>query len=235
VSIDTIEKQNLDGKNAFICNSIAHWIAIRKIRNVWYNLNSLGMRLPEIISDFYLSAFLMSVKQYGYQIFSVEGTFAETNEHMFEQYNAHQRWYPAKRIQRYQQKKMKRVGYTPNIEGAGIGQHSWKTGKRYVSSGEDSDWENDKKYEATMHFSGKGILASESCSVPYDKFAIDPEDVEYIEACRMSIEEKLNEKVTDGVEVIFRFPNGKKLNRRFNKLEPISTLYDFVWFNKSSQ
>jgi hypothetical protein len=40
---------------------------------------------------------------------------------------------------------MKRDGYTPNIEGAGISQHS-RGGKKYVSSGEDSDWDNDKKY-----------------------------------------------------------------------------------------
>lgn len=39
-------KQELNNKSAFICNSAAHWIAIRKINNVWYNLNSLGMRLP---------------------------------------------------------------------------------------------------------------------------------------------------------------------------------------------
>jgi ataxin-3 len=102
VSIDTIKKDELNNKNAFVCNSIAHWIAIRKIKDVWYNLNSLGMRLPEIISDFYLSAFLMSVKQYGYQIFSVEGTFDETNENFFGVYNSHQKWYPAKRIKRYQ-------------------------------------------------------------------------------------------------------------------------------------
>lgn len=102
VSIDTINKEDLNNKTGFICNSVAHWIAIRKIKNTWYNLNSLGMRLPEIISDFYLSAFMMSVKQCGYQIFSVEGPFPETNEDMFERYNDHQSWYPAKRIKKYQ-------------------------------------------------------------------------------------------------------------------------------------
>lgn len=79
-SIETVDKkEHLDQKIGFICNSAAHWIAIRKIEGVWYNLNSLGMRLPEIISDFYLSAFLISVKQCGYQIFSVEGDYPTTN------------------------------------------------------------------------------------------------------------------------------------------------------------
>lgn len=119
ISIDAIKKDDLNNKIGFICNSAAHWIAICKIKNTWYNLNSLGMRLPEIISDFYLSAFMMSVKQCGYQIFSVEGAFPETNEDMFERYNDHQEWYPAKRIKKYQEKKMKRKGYSPNIQGGG--------------------------------------------------------------------------------------------------------------------
>lgn len=80
VSIDAIDKkEDLNNKTGFICNSSAHWIAIRKINGTWYNLNSLGMRLPEIISEFYLSAFMMSVKQCGFQIFSVEGTFPKSN------------------------------------------------------------------------------------------------------------------------------------------------------------
>ena len=31
-----------------------HWLTIRKVQNVWYNLNSTNMEGPEIISDFYL-------------------------------------------------------------------------------------------------------------------------------------------------------------------------------------
>lgn len=65
-------------ENGFICNSEMHWLAIRKIDNIWYNLNSTNMEGPEIISDFYLrlqlyskrkkkfSAFLQSVKENGY-------------------------------------------------------------------------------------------------------------------------------------------------------------------------
>lgn len=53
-------------ETGFICNSSAHWFSIRKINGVWYNLNSTNKRGPEIISDFYLSAFLFSVKENGY-------------------------------------------------------------------------------------------------------------------------------------------------------------------------
>lgn len=47
VSIDAIDKkEDLTEKTGFICNSSAHWIAIRKINGIWFNLNSLGMRMP---------------------------------------------------------------------------------------------------------------------------------------------------------------------------------------------
>lgn len=72
ISVDTLPKnEDLIGKQGFICNSSDHWFSMRKIEGVWYNLNSTNKRMPEIISDFYLSAFLIAVKQTGYQIFSV--------------------------------------------------------------------------------------------------------------------------------------------------------------------
>lgn len=47
VSIEVVDdKEELNNKVAYICNSSKHWIAIRKVKGVWYNLNSLGMRLP---------------------------------------------------------------------------------------------------------------------------------------------------------------------------------------------
>ncbi len=55
-------KGNWCNETAFLCNSIAHWFVIRKVHGVWYNLNSANEGIgPEIISDFYLEAFLTSV------------------------------------------------------------------------------------------------------------------------------------------------------------------------------
>ena len=48
------KNEDLSDEQAFICNSSSHWFSIRKIRNVWYNLNSTNRGGPEIISDFYL-------------------------------------------------------------------------------------------------------------------------------------------------------------------------------------
>ena len=60
-------------ETAFICHSVDHWLAIRKIHGVWYNLNSTNMipSGPQIISNFYLSAFLDSIMNSGYTIFVI--------------------------------------------------------------------------------------------------------------------------------------------------------------------
>jgi len=99
--------------------------------------------MPEIISDFYLSAFLIAVKSSGYQIFSVEGIYPESSEDKFEFYNKNQFWIEKKRIQKYHEKCIKRKGFKPNISGAGadtemekaIALSLGKKYKKYESSG----------------------------------------------------------------------------------------------------
>ena len=47
--------ESYDTLNAFIFNSTTHWFAIRKIDNVWFNLNSCNsLPGPQIITEFYL-------------------------------------------------------------------------------------------------------------------------------------------------------------------------------------
>lgn len=120
ISVDTLPKnEDLVTKQGFICNSSDHWFSMRKIDGVWYNLNSTNKRMPEIISDFYLSAFLNAVKQIGYQIFSVEGFYPDSSQERFEYYNKNQFWIERKRIHKYHEKCIKRKGFKPNINGAG--------------------------------------------------------------------------------------------------------------------
>ncbi len=59
--------------DAFIFNSSTHWFSIRKICNVWFNLNSTNATPgPQIISDFYLSAFLKGTEELGYTNFLIK-------------------------------------------------------------------------------------------------------------------------------------------------------------------
>jgi ataxin-3 len=65
--------QDLTNLEAFIFNSSTHWFAIRKIDNVWFNLNSTNsFPGPQVISDFYLSAFIKGTEELGYTNFLVK-------------------------------------------------------------------------------------------------------------------------------------------------------------------
>lgn len=66
--------ESLAGEQGFLWNSVDHWFAIRKVHDTWLNLNSTNIEPgPQIISDFYLDAFLESVKDAGYTIYTVRG------------------------------------------------------------------------------------------------------------------------------------------------------------------
>ncbi len=58
---------------AILFNSSTHWFTIRKIDDIWFNLNSTNVLPgPEIISDFYLSAFIQGTVDAGYTNFLVK-------------------------------------------------------------------------------------------------------------------------------------------------------------------
>ncbi|KAL7095464.1 hypothetical protein ACP275_10G025600 [Erythranthe tilingii] len=61
-------------ENAFICHLQDHWFCIRKLNGEWYNFDSL-LAAPEHLSRFYLSAYLDSLKSFGWSIFLVRGNF----------------------------------------------------------------------------------------------------------------------------------------------------------------
>uniref|UniRef100_A0A2N9FAA3 ubiquitinyl hydrolase 1 n=1 Tax=Fagus sylvatica TaxID=28930 RepID=A0A2N9FAA3_FAGSY len=61
-------------ENAFICHLQDHWFCIRKVNGEWYNFDSL-YAAPQYLSKFYLSAYLDSLKTFGWSIFLVRGNF----------------------------------------------------------------------------------------------------------------------------------------------------------------
>ncbi|KAL3626925.1 hypothetical protein CASFOL_029236 [Castilleja foliolosa] len=61
-------------ESAFICHLQDHWFCIRKVNGEWYNFDSL-YAAPEHLSKFYLSAYLDSLKSFGWSIFLVRGDF----------------------------------------------------------------------------------------------------------------------------------------------------------------
>lgn len=59
-------------QQGFVVNRSEHWFTIRKINNTWWNLNSTS-ELPEMVSQFYLSALLHQLRQDGYSVFIAKG------------------------------------------------------------------------------------------------------------------------------------------------------------------
>jgi len=119
ISIDSADVKNKDlsAETGFICNSSAHWLTIRKINGKWYNLNSTNREGPEMISDFYLSAFLNSVRENGYIIFVVQGEYPQYDRSFFGETLAHQRWFTENQCEEMNKINLKRKNYKLNIGG----------------------------------------------------------------------------------------------------------------------
>lgn len=69
----SVQSRDITSFEAYICNHSHHWIGLRKVHGVWYNLNSFNSDGPQIITDFYMSVLLDSIRENGYTIFVVEG------------------------------------------------------------------------------------------------------------------------------------------------------------------
>ena len=88
-----LNNNNTNQNFGFIFNSIGHWFAIRKIENIWFNLNSTNSSPgPEIISDFYLSAFIQGAEDIGYTNFLVKNLpkLPELNAEIYKILQPHQ-------------------------------------------------------------------------------------------------------------------------------------------------
>ena len=49
-----------------------HWFALRRVGGAWWDFNSLSSS-PKPLSEFYLSAYLATLRDQGYSIFVVHG------------------------------------------------------------------------------------------------------------------------------------------------------------------
>ena len=91
-AINYIE-QGVNNVEALIFNSSTHWYSIRRINGIWFNLNSTNSSpVPEIISDFYLSAFIQGAEDIGYTNFLVKNLpkLPELNAEIYKILQPHQ-------------------------------------------------------------------------------------------------------------------------------------------------
>jgi ataxin-3 len=106
----------LAGCSGFVCHNSNHWIAIRRVGEEWYNLNSTNTRAPQLISEFLLSLFFESVQQGGYLIFGIQGDFPEYSPKDFQDnLRPHQRFLTADFIRECCESDKKRGKFKFNI------------------------------------------------------------------------------------------------------------------------
>jgi Ataxin-3 len=94
---------------AFIFNSSTHWFCIRKIENIWFNLNSTNPGPgPQIISDFYLSAFIKGTEELGYTNFLVKNVppLPDLNSEIYKNLQSFQKLVPYDEVIKYKPKKI---------------------------------------------------------------------------------------------------------------------------------
>ena len=163
-AIRMLEK-NMDSMEAFVFNSSTHWFAIRKIEGIWLNLNSTNsFPGPEIISDFYLSAFIKGTEEIGYTNFLVKKTplLPDLNMDMFKNLQSFQKIVKLEDIIKAKESK-----------------------KNNISKDEKSQpKEEEKKFNA---FTGKGTCLSNDQIV--NQIPSQFEDDEMKQAYQLSLEE----------------------------------------------
>lgn len=241
-------------EHAFICNSKDHWLAIRKVHGVWYNLNSTNIVPPgpQIISTFYLSAFLDSIMQTGYTIFVVRPSkgkdLPQPNTRAFDnQYQKEgQMFCKTSDLQKYHNE---HKNDKLNVSG----QDERELEQALQKSLKDMDGNSgaaEKKPESPKFkaFTGKGFSLNDGASSQagvdtnselYQTLAAeygdDPEMIAgIIESMKMDQVSKLEvpvEPSSDAEGVVnlqLRLPDGSKLTRRFLRSNTIGHVINFV-------
>lgn len=66
----------------FIINREKHWFALRKVKDHWWNLDSLLDR-PEYVSPFYLTALLSQFRADGCSVFLVRGALLDAGTYRY--------------------------------------------------------------------------------------------------------------------------------------------------------
>ena len=201
---------------ALIFNSSTHWYAIRKINGIWLNLNSTNaLPGPEIISDFYLSAFIQGAEDIGYTNFLI------TNLPKLPDLNSE--YY--KNLQPYQML----VRIEDIIEAKDI-----KIAKKKEREEEQKKKEEEeaKKFKA---FSGQGYTVDSNHVLDQDLDNFGDEDDEIKQAMKLSLQEFAENAIKNlppepeqgGFSIMVNY-NGKFFNRKFNDYDKVGHIVTFV-------
>ena len=76
-----------------------HWFTIRRVYGDFWNFNSL-FPAPQPLSQFYLSAFLATLREQGYTIFVVKGPLSQQQSEDAGQPDSHGAWFTPEQVSR---------------------------------------------------------------------------------------------------------------------------------------
>jgi hypothetical protein len=161
--------ENLEG---ILFNSSTHWFSIRKIDGIWFNLNSTNVLPgPEIISDFYLGAFIQGSADAGYTNFLVKNLpmLPPINSEMYYNLNDEKKFVTIEDIVEAKEKKNLKI-------------------KEKNQEKDNKDNDNKNKFEA---FKGKGISFHDN---EHNDFGFEGNN-DLDEETRLAIELSMNEFV----------------------------------------
>ena len=208
-----------DGNNnveALIFNSSSHWYAIRKINGIWFNLNSTNsLPGPEIISDFYLSAFIQGAEDIGYTNFLITNlpNLPDLNSDIY------------KHLQPYQ----KLVKIEDIIEAKDL----------RIAQKKEREEEQKKKEEEEARkfkpFSGQGYTVDSTHVLDQDLYNYGDEDDEIKRVMKISLQEFAENAIKNlppepekgGFSIMINY-NGKFFKRKFNDNDKVGHIITFV-------
>ena len=200
---------------ALIFNSSTHWYAIRKIDGIWFNLNSTNaLPGPEIISDFYLSAFIQGAEDIGYTNFLITNLpkLPDLNDNIY------------KNLQPYQHLvKIEEIIEAKDIR---IAQKKEREEEQKKKEEEEA-----KKFKP---FTGKGYMVDQP-HVLDEGLEDDDEDDEIKKVMKLSLQEYAEnalkslppEPEKGGYSIMVNY-NGKFFKRNFNEDDKIEHIVTFV-------
>ena len=74
-----------------------HWFTIRRVYGEFWNFNSL-FPAPQPLSQFYLSAFLATLREQGYTMFVVKGPLSQQQNEDAGQPDSHGAWFTPQQV-----------------------------------------------------------------------------------------------------------------------------------------
>ena len=201
---------------ALLFNSSSHWFSIRKIDGIWFNLNSTNsLPGPEIISDFYLSAFIQGAEDIGYTNFLITNLprLPELNSDLY------------KNLQPYQN--------LVKIEDI-IGAKDMKAAQKKEREEEQKRKEEEeaKKFKP---FSGVGYAVDSQHVLDEGLDNYGDEDDDIKQAMKLSLQEFAENAVKSlppepekgGYSIMVNY-NGKFFKRKFNGTDKVGHIVTFV-------